>query len=77
MAENKEQTLQVIITSGTRDISRAVVGFAFAASAAISDVTVLMVAGEIDSTFTWGWALSAGACELQVAVAAGELRGHP
>jgi len=35
------------------------------------DVSVLMVGGDIDSTFTWGWALDASACELQIAVAEG------
>ena len=33
------------------------------------DVSVLMVGGDIDSTYTWGWAIDAGACKLQIAVA--------
>jgi len=32
------------------------------------DVSVLMVGGDIDSTYTWGWAIDAAACELQIAV---------
>ena len=27
-----------------------------------------MVGGDIDSTYTWGWAIDAAACELQIAV---------
>jgi hypothetical protein len=33
------------------------------------DVSVLMVGGDIDSTYTWGWGIDANACELQIAVA--------
>lgn len=32
------------------------------------DVSILMVGGDIDSTYTWGWAIDASACELQIAV---------
>jgi hypothetical protein len=28
------------------------------------DVSILMVGGDIDSTYTWGWAIDASACEL-------------
>ena len=32
------------------------------------DVSVLMVGGDIDTTYLWGWAIEANACELQIAV---------
>jgi len=43
MTENKQCNLQVIIVSGPEDISRAVLGFAFASAAAVSEVDVTMV----------------------------------
>lgn len=36
------------------------------------DVSILMVGGDIDATYTWGWALDASACELQIAVDKGK-----
>ena len=36
------------------------------------DVSILMVGGDIDSTYTWGWAIDAAACELQIAVGLGK-----
>ena len=36
------------------------------------DVSILMVGGDIDSTYLWGWALDDSACELQIAVAEGD-----
>ena len=47
MTEENKHELQVIISSGPKDLHRAIIGFAFAASAAISGVKVLTVlAGE-------------------------------
>lgn len=43
MTKNKENELQVIITHGLEDISHAVLGFAFAASAVTSDISVKVI----------------------------------
>ena len=34
-----------------------------------ADVSVLLVGGDTDATYIWGWAFDAKACELQIAVA--------
>ena len=36
------------------------------------DISILMVGGDIDSTYTWGWAIDANACKLQIAVDQGD-----
>ena len=36
------------------------------------DASVLMVGGDIDSTYLWGWALDGSACELQIALEEGD-----
>jgi hypothetical protein len=37
-----------------------------------ADVSILMVGGDIDSTYLWGWAIDGNACELQIAEAEDE-----
>ena len=43
MAEKKEHELQVIITHGPENLPHAVLGFAFAASAVVSDISVKVI----------------------------------
>ncbi|MCJ7729139.1 MAG: DsrE family protein [Sedimentisphaerales bacterium] len=43
MSHKKQCDLQVIIASGPRDVGRAVLGFAFGASAAVSNIRVKVI----------------------------------
>ena len=40
---NKKHSLQIIITSGPKDLKRAVLGFAFGVSAAVSNIRVKII----------------------------------
>jgi predicted peroxiredoxin len=56
MKNKKQPGLQVIIASGPRDIGRAVLGFAFGASAAVSNIRVKIIL-TLDGT---AWAIKNG-----------------
>jgi predicted peroxiredoxin len=43
MSKRRQRNLQIIIASGPRDLGRAVLGFAFGASAAVSNIQVKVI----------------------------------